>query len=92
MIGSAELGEIMMRAFILRRVGLLEVKDGGVGSVLIGNPGTARLSQFEDFLRRNGYPYTAIDAAQTDGRAMIERLGVEQADLPLMICPQWLVA
>jgi thioredoxin reductase (NADPH) len=87
MIGSAELGEIMMRAFILRRVGLLEVRGGGVGSVLIGNPGTARLSQLEDFLRRNGYPYTAINAAQTDGRAMIERLGVEQADLPLMICP-----
>ncbi|MGE5260252.1 MAG: FAD-dependent oxidoreductase [Actinomycetota bacterium] len=87
MIGSAELGEIMMRAFILRRVGLLEVKDGGVGSVLIGIPGTARLGQLEDFLRRNGYPYTAIDAAQSDGRAMVERLGVEQADLPLMICP-----
>jgi thioredoxin reductase (NADPH) len=87
MIGSAELGEIMMRAFILRRVGLLEVRGGGVGSVLIGNPGTARLGQLEDFLRRNGYPYTAIDAAQSDGRAMVERLGVEQADLPLMICP-----
>jgi thioredoxin reductase (NADPH) len=55
--------------------------------VLIGNPGTAHLGQLEDFLRRNGYPYTAIDAAQSDGRAMVERLGVEQADLPLMICP-----
>jgi thioredoxin reductase (NADPH) len=87
MIGSAELGEIMMRAFILRRVGLLEVRGGGVGSVLIGSPGTARLSRLEDFLRRNGYPYTAIDAAQTDGHAMVERLGVQQADLPLMICP-----
>ncbi len=37
MIGSAELGEIVMRALILRRVGLIE--DGGVGSVLVGHQG-----------------------------------------------------
>ena len=41
MVGSAEVGEIMMRAFILRRVGLIE--EGGVGSVLVGRPGTADL-------------------------------------------------
>ena len=35
MIGSAEIGEIVMRAFILRRVGLIE--DGGAGSVLVGD-------------------------------------------------------
>ena len=34
MIGSAEVGEIMMRAFILRRVGLIE--EGGAGAVLVG--------------------------------------------------------
>ncbi len=87
MIGSAEVGEIMMRAFILRRVGLLEA-EGGVGSVLVGNPGTADLARLEDFLRRNGYPYTVLDAAKdADGRAMVERLGMQQADLPLMVCP-----
>jgi thioredoxin reductase (NADPH) len=88
MIGSAEVGEIMMRAFILRRVGLLEIKTGGVGSVLVGNPGTANLARIEDFLRRNGYPYTVLDAAKdADGRAMVERLGMLPADLPLMVCP-----
>ena len=88
MIGSAEVGEIMMRAFILRRVGLLEAQGGGVGSVLVGNPGTANLARIEDFLRRNGYPYTVLDADKdADGRAMVERLGVLPADLPLMVCP-----
>jgi thioredoxin reductase (NADPH) len=88
MIGSAEVGEIMMRAFILRRVGLLEIKTGGAGSVLVGNPGTANLARIEDFLRRNGYPYTVLDAAKdADGRAMVERLGMLPADLPLMVCP-----
>ncbi len=88
MIGSAEVGEIMMRAFILRRVGLLEAQGGGVGSVLVGHPGTADLARIEDFLRRNGYPYTVLDAAKdADGRAMVERLGVLPAELPLMVCP-----
>ena len=40
MIGSAEIGEIMMRAFILRRVGLID--EGGVGSVLDRLAGHAR--------------------------------------------------
>ncbi|HXW21396.1 MAG TPA: FAD-dependent oxidoreductase, partial [Rhodomicrobium sp.] len=86
MIGSAELGEIVMRAFILRRVGLIEA--GGVGSVLVGNPASAELVSLEGFLGRNGYPYTVLDAASdAEGRAVIERLGVLPADLPLMICP-----
>ena len=53
-IGSAEIGEIIMRAFILRRVGLIE--EGGVGSVLVGIRGTADLVRLEGFLGRNGYP------------------------------------
>jgi thioredoxin reductase (NADPH) len=86
MIGSAEIGEIMMRAFILRRVGLIE--DGGVGSVLVGDPGTAALTRLEGFLQRNGYPFRVLDAANSDdGRAVVERFGVLPDELPLMICP-----
>ena len=59
-IGSAELGEILMRAFILRRVGLLQAD--GAGSVLIGIPGTADLGRLQNFLSRNGYPCTVLDA------------------------------
>jgi thioredoxin reductase (NADPH) len=85
MIGSAEIGEIMMRAFILRRVGLIE--DGGVGSVLVGTSGTADLVRLEGFLQRNGYPFTVLDAASNDGRALVDRFGVLPDELPLMICP-----
>lgn len=85
MIGSAEIGEIVMRAFILRRVGLLE--DGGVGCVLVGRPGMPDISRLEVFLRRNGYPYTVLDANHEDGRALIERFGVRTEELPLMLCP-----
>jgi thioredoxin reductase (NADPH) len=85
MIGSAEIGEILMRAYILRRVGLIQ--DGGSGSVLVGNPGTADLSRLQDFLRRNGYPNTVFDATTDEGRAVMERFGVLPEELPLMLCP-----
>ncbi len=90
MIGSAEIGEIMMRAFILRRVGLIEEgeRGGRVGSVLVGTPGTADLTRLEGFLRRNGYPYQVLDAVNdADGRAIMERFGVLPEELPLMLCP-----
>lgn len=86
MVGSAEIGEIMMRAFILRRVGLIET--GGAGSVLIGRPNMPDLIRVEGFLRRNGYPYTVLDATNdADARAVVERFGVTPEDLPLLLCP-----
>jgi len=85
-IGSAEIGEIVMRALILRRVGLIEGDSSG--SVLVGHPGEAELTRLQGFLTRNGYPNTLIDASNdAEGRAVVERLGIQPGDLPLMICP-----
>ncbi|WP_377299533.1 FAD-dependent oxidoreductase [Rhizobium sp. SGZ-381] len=84
-IGSADVGEIIMRSFILRRVGLI---DAGAGSVLIGTPGNAALSRLQGFLARSAFPYIVLDAAAAgEGRALIERLGIPASDLPLMVCP-----
>ncbi len=86
MIGSAELGETIMRAFILRRVGLIE--EGGVGSVVVAQLGSPDLLRLQDFLGRNGYPYTVLDATNDEeGHAVVERLGVLPSELPLMVCP-----
>jgi thioredoxin reductase (NADPH) len=86
MVGSAELGEIMMRAFILRRVALIQ--DGGSGSLLIGHPNSPDLLRIQGFLSRNGYPYSVLDVeADEEARAAVERFGVLDAELPLMICP-----
>ena len=86
MIGSAELGEIMMRAFILRRVGLIE--EGGVGAVLVGRPGTPEVVRLQGFLGRNGYPYTVLDSsADAEARSLLERSGVLPKDLPILVCP-----
>ncbi|SES27141.1 FAD-dependent oxidoreductase [Rhizobium sp. NFR03] len=84
-IGSADVGEIIMRSFILRRVGLI---DAGAGSVLIGTAGHAALARLQGFLARNAFPYVVLDAAiEGEGRALIERLGIVPSELPLMVCP-----
>jgi thioredoxin reductase (NADPH) len=58
-VGSAELGELIMRAFILRRVGLLE---RGVGPVLLGRAGSAELLRLQAFLTRSAYPHLVSTA------------------------------
>ena len=86
MIGSAEIGEIVMRALILRRVGLIET--GGAGSVLIGDPDGKALVAIQGFLTRSGYPNLVLDArADGEGHDLVERLGVSPGELPLMVCP-----
>jgi thioredoxin reductase (NADPH) len=85
-VGLADVGEIVMRAFILRRVALIEV--GGVGSVLVGRPDAPDIVRLQGFLARNGYPCTVIDSAHDEeGRAVVERFAVRPEELPLMICP-----
>jgi thioredoxin reductase (NADPH) len=86
MVGSADVGEIIMRALILRRVGLIE--EGGAGTILIGVPGSADLVRLQGFLTRSGFPNLVLDAAtDAEGKALVERMGVAPEDLPLVVCP-----
>jgi thioredoxin reductase (NADPH) len=82
-VGSAELGELIMRALILRRVGLLE---RGVGPVLLGRAGSADLLRLQAFLSRNAYPHLVLDCASERGRQLINELALPAGDLPLLVC------
>lgn len=86
LVGSAEIGEIVMRAFILRRMALLQ--DVGAGSILIGDADSPWLVRLQGFLSRNGYPVQVLDARR-DAAALelIDRLHVRDDELPLMLCP-----
>jgi len=82
---DTELSEILMRAFILRRVELI---SNGVGdAVLIGSthsPGTLRI---KEFLMRNGHPYTYLDLDRDrDVQATLDQFHVAVADVPVLIC------
>jgi thioredoxin reductase (NADPH) len=82
-VGSAELGELIMRALILRRVGLLE---RGVGPVLLGRAGSADLLRLQAFLTRNAYPHLVLDCASERGRQLINDMALPSADLPILVC------
>ncbi|MBY5353590.1 FAD-dependent oxidoreductase [Rhizobium leguminosarum] len=85
-IGSADIGELVMRAFILRRVALIDT--GGAGSILIGTPGSAAITRLQGFLTRSGYPHLVLDAtADESGRELVKKLGVSADALPIMVCP-----
>ena len=80
-----ELSEILMRAFILRRVALMERGLGDV--VLIGSQfcsGTLRVKQF---LARNAHPYSYIDLEDdAEAQHLLDRLSVSVNDIPILIC------
>jgi thioredoxin reductase (NADPH) len=87
---DAELGDILMRAFILRRVELI---TAGVGdSVLIGSihsPGTLRI---KEFLMRNGQPYSYIDLERDpDVQQLLDSFHIAASEIPVLICRGQLV-
>jgi thioredoxin reductase (NADPH) len=82
---DGQLSEILMRAFILRRVELIEHGVGDV--VLVGSdhsPGTLRI---KEFLTRNGHPYQYRDLDRDTGfQDLLDRFHVTVADVPVLIC------
>src|SRR6476469_27876 len=85
LIAEAALGERLMRALILRRVGLIE---SGAGPIVIGADADADVLRLTNFLRRNGHPFRSIDpSADSCARTLVERFKVEPEELPIVLCP-----
>ncbi len=85
-IAEAELGERIVRALILRRVGLLEANSGG--PVLVAPPGNQRLHQLQSFLSSNAYPHTLLDPKEDEqARTLCEYYQPSAEDWPLVVCP-----
>ena len=82
---DAELGEIVMRAFILRRLGLISEERGDV--VLVGSRHSSGTLRVKEFLTRNGHPHTTIDVEHDpSAQALLDQFGVGVADIPIVIC------
>jgi thioredoxin reductase (NADPH) len=85
MVEEAELGERIMRALILRRVGLLQ--EGTGGPVIVGHADSRDVLRLEGFLERNGHPHHRLDPDSDVGaKALLERFHVGSADLPIVVC------
>ena len=95
MTAEPEIGNIVIRAFILRRLGLVDNAQGAV--TLIGMPRTEGMLELERFLRRNAHPVRIVragDAARevegalpagVTGEDVVEASAAGQ--LPMAVCP-----
>lgn len=86
LIAEAELGEQIMRALILRRMGLLETGAGG--PIIVGSAESGDVLRLENFLRRNGHPHQRLDPNQDScGKVLAERFEVAPEEMPIVVCP-----
>lgn len=83
--GDAEIGEIVVRAFILRRAGLVSGHIGDV--VLVGSAHSADTLRLKEFLMRNGHPYAYLDLERdTDAEQLMTSFNIAASDIPVVIC------
>ena len=81
-----DIGEIIMRAFILRRVGFIRHAEGGV--VLIGDGHAGDTLRLARFMVRNGYPHRVLDTTSDDDmEGFFEHFHIKPEDLPVLILP-----
>lgn len=82
---DSELSDILMRAFILRRVELISHQFGDV--VLIGSNNCSATLRIKEFLMRNGHPYSFIDLDRDkSAQDLLDQFHVSSSDVPVMIC------
>jgi thioredoxin reductase (NADPH) len=81
---DAGLGEIFLRAFVLRRLMLINRQLGNVA--VIGSRHSADTLRIREFLGRNGHPYTYIDLDSDDtSRNLLERFSIAASEIPIVI-------
>jgi thioredoxin reductase (NADPH) len=82
---DSELGDIFMRAFILRRIELIANRIGD--AVLVGSNFCQGTLRVKEFLTRNGHPYTFVDLDNDPGtEGVLANFGVDPGDVPVLIC------
>lgn len=82
---DAELSEIFMRAFILRRMELIRQNRSSV--VLMGSRYSSKTLQLREFLTRNGFPYTYVDLdLDQTSQGLLDRFEIKPEEVPVVIC------
>jgi thioredoxin reductase (NADPH) len=82
---DAELSEILLRAFILRRLELISHGYGNV--ILMGSRHSAQTLELREFLSRNGHPFTYVDLdSDRTSQELLDRFDVKPSEVPVVIC------
>lgn len=88
MTAEPDIGNIVLRAFILRRMGLVDHAQGAV--TLIGDKTTAGMLELERFLRRNAHPVRVLRFDDEAAKGIVDTNSshsIAREDLPVAICP-----
>ena len=82
---DAELSDIFMRAFLLRRVAMIA---GGLGNVaVLGSQHSSNTLRLREFLTRNGHPYRYVDLdSDKASQELLDRFDIKLEDIPVVIC------
>ena len=87
---DAEISDILMRAFIQRRVELIAAGVGDI--ILIGSTHSAGTLRIKEFLMRNGHPYSYIDLERDpDVQNLLDSFQISASEIPVLICQGQLV-
>src|SRR5580692_2231788 len=82
---DAELSDIFMRAFILRRLQLISQGQGNL--ILLGSRHSANTLRLREFLSRNSYPYRYVDLdTDNTSQELLDRFEVTAPEIPVVIC------
>lgn len=82
---DAELSDVFMRAFILRRLILIQKGLGNL--VLLGSQHSAQTLRLREFLTRNSQPFVYMDLdADSDAQELLDRFHVKREEIPVVVC------
>jgi thioredoxin reductase (NADPH) len=82
---DAEFSELFMRAFILRRVGLIASQAGDV--ILLGSSHSAGTLRLQQFLTRNSFPFVNLDVNSDQAvQSLLDRFRIKAEDVPVVLC------
>ncbi|HWE84060.1 MAG TPA: FAD-dependent oxidoreductase [Terracidiphilus sp.] len=82
---DAELSDIFMRAFLLRRVALISEGRGNV--MILGSQHSANTLRLREFLTRNGHPHGYVDLdSDKASQELLDRFDIKVGDIPVVIC------
>ncbi len=82
---DAELGDILMKAYILRR--MLLINEGAGNVLVLGSRHCANTLRLREFLGRNGYPYKFIDLDTDDrSQSILDHFEVKMHEVPVVVC------
>ena len=85
MAKDTELGEILMSAFVSRRLLMIQLGEGNV--ILFGTKTSSRTLALREFLTRNAHPFTYVDIdSDRSFDQLTEKLAVRSSEIPVVYC------